>query len=210
MIKNIIFDFGNVLLDLELEQTTIELSKFVPQEVPEHLRKHLDETVFNVYEVGGMSEQEFVDVLRYHAVNPATQQEIIDAWNAMLIEIPAHRFNLLRSLGDYRIFLLSNTNATHLTWVEHHLREKHNMTLEAFNTFFEKAYYSHLIKLRKPGTEIYEFVLKDADLKAEETLFIDDNADNIIGAKAVGLQTIHLGIKEEVTEALQAYLEKEF
>ncbi len=206
MIKNIIFDFGNVLIDLDIEKTTTELSKFVPQRVPEHLRKHLDETLFNVYEVGGMSEQEFVDALRYHAINPATQQEIIDAWNAMLIGIPAHRFDFLKSLSDYRIFLLSNTNATHLAWVDVHLQREHNMKMADFDAYFEKAYYSHLIQLRKPGTEIYEFVLKDAGLSASETLFIDDNAENIAGAKAAGLQTIHLGVQEEVAEALKKYL----
>ena len=153
-----------------------------------------------------MSEQEFVDALRYHARTPATQQEIIDAWNAMLVGIPAHRFDFLRSLSDYRLFLLSNTNATHLAWVEAHLQSEHAMSLTDFNIFFEKAYYSHLIRLRKPGTEIYDFVLKDAELDPAETLFIDDNAENIEGAKAVGLQTIHLGVQEEVAEALQKYL----
>ncbi len=205
MIKNIIFDFGNVLIDLDIEKTTTELSKFVPQKVPDHIRKHLDDTVFNVYEVGGMTEQEFLDALRYHARTPATQQEILDAWNAMLIGIPAHRFDFLRSLSDYRIFLLSNTNASHLNWVNAHLQSQHDMKMADFDAFFEKAYYSHLIELRKPGTEIYDFVLKDAGLDAAETLFIDDNAANIEGAKAVGLQTIYLGVQEEVAEALKRY-----
>ncbi|MEM9991349.1 MAG: HAD-IA family hydrolase [Bacteroidota bacterium] len=206
MLKNIIFDFGNVLIDLELEQTTIELSKFIFQKLAPAQRQHLHETLFDVYEVGKMTEQDFLDALRYHADVPATQQEMIDAWNAMLIGIPVHRFDFLRSLGDYRLFLLSNTNETHLKWVDQHLRSVHAINMQDFNQYFEKAYYSHLIHLRKPNAAIYEFVLQDANLKAAETLFIDDNAANIAAAKALGFQTIHLGIKEEVTEAFTNYL----
>lgn len=206
-IKNIIFDFGNVLIDLDIPKTVQELSKFLGTEVPETLRNHLDETIFNTFEVGGITEDEFVTALQQVAQTPASRTAIIEAWNAMLLQIPSYRFTFLTELKkDYRLFLLSNTNETHLRWVDQYLQRTYQSSIENFNHYFEKAYYSHLIRLRKPGVEIYQYVLQDAGIQADETVFIDDNAQNILGAKAVGLHTIHLGVEEEVVKVLPKFL----
>jgi putative hydrolase of the HAD superfamily len=206
-IKNIIFDFGNVLIDLDIPKTIRELSKFLGEEVPESLRKELDERIFNVFEVGGMDEDGFVSALQQVAQVPVGSEAILEAWNAMLLQIPHYRFPFLEELAkEYRLFLLSNTNETHLRWVDQYLQNTYQSSIESFNRYFEKAYYSHLIQLRKPGKEIYEFVLADAGIQAQESLFIDDNLQNILGAQSVGLYTIHLGVTEEVVERLPEFL----
>ena len=125
----------------------------------------------------------------------------------MLLQIPVHRFTMLRRLKEkYNVFLLSNTNETHINWVDGYLRTVYNFTIEDFDArYFHKSYYSHLINLRKPNTNIYDYVLQDAGLKAEETLFIDDNFHNIEGAKKVGLQTYLHPIGFEIADVLKDF-----
>ena len=124
----------------------------------------------------------------------------------MLLQISPHRFEMLKTLKakGYRLFVLSNTNVTHLEWVFNYCLVAHQV--DDFDAFFEKAYYSHLVGMRKPDAEIYEFVLSDANLKAAETLFIDDNGDNIASAKALGIQVIHHLIGAEVADIFKEVL----
>jgi putative hydrolase of the HAD superfamily len=104
----------------------------------------------------------------------------------------------------YRIFLLSNTNETHLEWVDGYLRQVFGFDIQHFNqTFFEKAYYSHEIGLRKPNIAIYDWVAKEAQLEPSEILFIDDNTDNIEAAQRAHWQTILLPIGDEIVERLK-------
>lgn len=204
-IKNIIFDFGNVLIDLNIPRTTEKFQELLQEEFEASFAKSHAAAVFDRYEVGHLTEEEFVAILQQSTNRSITPQQVLEAWNGMLVGIPAHRLTLLERLrNDYKVFLLSNTNATHLDWVDAHLQAEHKMTMAEFNErFFDKTYYSHLIRLRKPGREIYDFVLNDAGLKAEETLFIDDNADNIEGAKLAGLQTILHSIGAEIVDVLE-------
>jgi len=112
----------------------------------------------------------------------------------MLLDFPTHRLNLLEEVHtNYRTFLLSNTNQVHI--------EVYNKILfNAFGVkdlshFFEKEYYSHVIHMRKPDAEVYEYILNQNGLNKEETLFIDDTEQHIIGAKAVGINSYHLNLK---------------
>ncbi|MCS6833926.1 MAG: HAD-IA family hydrolase, partial [Flammeovirgaceae bacterium] len=113
-----------------------------------------------------------------------------EAWNAMLLDIPAERLQLLGELQKKKkIFLLSNTNAIHKEAFDKKLQQHGYSTLDVF---FEKAYYSHLVGDRKPNASIFERVLQENQLNPQTTLFIDDTYQHIAGAKSVGLQTIHL------------------
>jgi len=206
-IKNIIFDLGNVIIDLDIPRTEQQFQALLEEDFEASFAKSHAEDVFNRYEVGEFSEEEFVGLLQKTATRKLPAQAVIDAWNGMLLGIPPQRFELLKRLQPrYNLYLLSNTNATHLAWVDAHLRAEYDMTIQDFNErYFVKPYYSHLIQLRKPNTEVYEFVLADAGLEASETLFIDDNADNIAGAKKVGLHTILHSIGDEVAEVMKNF-----
>ena len=116
----------------------------------------------------------------------------------MIIDFPVERIRLLENLKKhYRTFLLSNTNEIHLLSYSALLKRLHGVELDSL---FEKAYYSHLIGLRKPKPDIFEYVLKQQGLKAKETLFIDDLEENIKAAQRVGLQTYLLQAPETLID----------
>lgn len=204
-IKNIIFDFGNVLLDIDIPRTFDSLAHHLGEDYRQKLAKIYPKgNLFDDFEVGGIKEDFFLETLKSVADTPLSIRTLREAWNAMLLCIAPQRLEmLLRLRQNYRVFLLSNTNETHLEWVDGYLRQVFSFDIQYFNTtFFEKAYYSHEIGLRKPNANIYEFVMQDAQILPHETLFIDDNADNIVMAKQLGWQTILLPIRAEIVERL--------
>ncbi len=208
-VKNIIFDLGNVIIDLDIDRTWLSLKHWLGDDFEMKLKNiSPDNDIFIQFEIGKISEEEFFETLRQLMDAPLSIKLLKEAWNAMLLQIPPQRFEMLSQLKErYNVFLLSNTNKTHVDWVDGYLRTVYNFTIQDFDErYFHKPYYSHLIHLRKPDTDIYEYVLKDAQLKADETLFIDDNAHNIEGAKKVGLQTILHEIGAEIVDVMQPYL----
>lgn len=147
-------------------------------------------TIFKDYEIGLISDEEFVQALQKHAGNNISEGQVTDAWNALLGQFPVKRIELIRKLANrHRIFLFSNTNAIHLEAFQKIYRNAYGSRLD---DLFEKTYYSHLIKMRKPDVSAFEHVIRDAGVDPSTTLFIDDYAANIEGAKAAGLQAIFL------------------
>ena len=135
-------------------------------------------------------------------------ESLIYAWNAILLDFPKHRLTFLKNLvasKKYRLFLLSNTNELHISWIQK------NWGMDLYNDFkncFEQFYLSHEINFRKPNTDIYNFVLKENSLKATETLFVDDLKENTESAKTLGLHVWNLiPGKEDVIDLLK---KKEF
>ncbi|WP_299989262.1 HAD family phosphatase [uncultured Pontibacter sp.] len=190
-IKNIIFDLGGVIINIDYFKSIRELEQYCAEghtiEYSQRAQSHL----FDLFETGNSSPEEFRQHLReaYHL--NATDKQIDDAWNAMLLDIPAERIELLRELGKkYRIFLLSNTNAIHLKRFNEMVA--HSFTMPSLDSLFEQAYYSHLIGQRKPDAIVFEQILEQNGLKREETLFIDDSIQHIESAQKVGLQTLFL------------------
>ena len=179
MIKTLVFDFGNVFLNLDIDgalQTALE--KFKLKEFPEEM------TAINcLYEQGLISTDEFIEFYTNN-FNTLSKEEIIDLWNFMLKDFPTHRLDFLKELkasSKYNLILLSNTNELHIDWV------KENISFfEDFKNCFDKFYLSHEIQLRKPNADIYEFVLKENNIKAEDTLFIDDKKENTEAASIIG------------------------
>ena len=124
------------------------------------------------------------------------ESDFINAWNAMLLEIPNERIEFIKKLKkDYNIFLLSNTNEIHIKKFETDLRK--NNLLKDFQNYFDQIYYSSKMGMRKPDKNCFNKVLEDHNLKAQETLFIDDSAQHIEGAKSVGINAVLL--KKEAT-----------
>jgi glucose-1-phosphatase len=147
--------------------------------------------LFEALETGQITEADFYTALQQYC-NPGTTTEQIElAWNSMLLNFRIDSLNWLNGLkAQYNTFLLSNTNSIHLKAFNKIFEKEVNQP--GLDDYFIKAYYSHNIKMRKPYEATYHFVLNDAGLKAEETLFIDDSINNIEGAIAAGLQVYHL------------------
>lgn len=155
--------------------------------------------IFDDYEQGKISSSEFRDGIRRITESPdLTDGQIDEAWNTLLIGVPPVNHDiLLEAKKKYRTFLLSNNNEIHHKWIMGYLKAEFNLDSNA--VFFEKDYYSHLMKMRKPNADIFEFVLAAHDLNPSETLFIDDSPQHIKTASSIGLKT-HLLTSEETLE----------
>lgn len=189
-IKNIVFDFGNVLFDLDLPAIGREIQQLVGDEY-ETVRERLQKSgVFELYETGGLSTEEFIDAIRFAGPTPLSIEQVTRAWNSIFIGMPRERFDmLLRLRQQYNVFLLSNINELHAAWIDDYMLREHGLS-DFQPRYFDGVYYSHLIRLRKPGREIYEYVLADAEILPQETLFIDDLEENVAAARELGIRGV--------------------
>lgn len=145
---------------------------------------------FRQYEIGLISDDEFVEGISKLMDKPADADKIIAAWNALLLDFPPERIDLLKKLKTkYRTFLLSNTNSLHFKEFNQRLFNEQGVYLE---DIFEKTYYSHTANLRKPDAAIFQLVLNENDLNPTETLFIDDTALNFPEAEKLGIRVQHV------------------
>lgn len=183
MIKTLIFDFGDIFVNLDKPATYRELEKYGIKDLPEGIRgKNLE------YEKGLISSEEFLN--SYKMEFGLEPDSIINSWNAILIDFPEYRFNFIRKLSEekkYQLILLSNTNEIHIDWII-----KNVPFFGKFKNCFDAFYLSHEINLRKPDSNIYEFVLKTHNLSPENCLFIDDTKENTEAASALGIYTWNL------------------
>ncbi|MDF1697080.1 MAG: HAD-IA family hydrolase [Saprospiraceae bacterium] len=208
MIKNIIFGFDGVLLNSDYELTYSRLSEVMgveidSKQVPAHIFK-----IMLGYEKGEINTETFLWNLQKVSSKLTPQPDkLIKAWNARLLGWNPDRFEFLSSLKDkFSLFLLSNCNDLHLEWIRKDLKRKHQI-IDFDTRFFNKTYYSHNIHLRKPEGEIYEKVLEDANIKAEETLYIDENEENVEKALQVGLNAVCHNPEKEIMDVFHHYLE---
>jgi epoxide hydrolase-like predicted phosphatase len=194
--KNILFDFGGVIINIDYDLLISAFSKIGLPDFEYYFSKAKQTTLFDDYEKGRISSDDFVEALKKYCKPETTREEIINAWNAMLLDLPPERIELLKKLKTkYRIFLLSNTNDIHIRYIFSNLKKQYGM--ENLDECFEKVYLSYEMGMRKPDAEIFEAVLKENDLVAGETLFIDDSLQHIETAKKLGIQTYLLDVKKE-------------
>lgn len=190
LITTIIFDLGGVIIDLDVAATTQALSKLISKNA-EELSGFYESPDFLAYEKGLVSDEEFRASIRKLTPNKITNQQIDDAWNAMLLGLPAERMELVTKLSpQHNLLVLSNTNGIHVKRFNKFL--KTNTGKNDLNSFFDVVYFSHEIKMRKPDAEIYQFVLEENNLNPEDTLFLDDNKTNLEAAEKLGIQTTHI------------------
>ena len=195
-VKNILFDLGGVLFHIDYQRTINAFKKLGITDFEKYFAQHQQNDLFDAFETGKISSDFFVKTLQKYLLS-CTKKEIIDAWNAMLISLPQDYLILLENLEkNYRLFLLSNANEIHIQFVNEYLQK--NLNIPSINQYFEKTYYSQEIGMRQPHKSTFEWVLKDANILAEETLFIEDTDQHIKGAKKVGLKTHHLESNSDI------------
>lgn len=187
-IKNIIFDLGGVLLNIDYSKTIHAFEALGHPQFEVQFSQTMASPLFEDLETGRITEDDFLTHISARLNKTVTNQQIITAWNAMILDFRTDCLPVLESLSrHYQLYLLSNTNIIHLKYFrEIFTRDTGKPALE---DYFIKAWYSHEIGLRKPHREIYEFALKEGKMVAGETLFIDDLSQNIEGAKTLGIQT---------------------
>lgn len=190
-IRNIIFDLGGVILNLDVPKSVEALQKLsrTGQQIPFSLKAQSG--LFDALETGKIEPEEFRRRLREEFDLEGEDDALDTAWNAMLLDLPAERIALLQRLAQtHRLFLLSNTNAIHLLRFSRIFSE--SCDLPNLDSLFEKAYYSHLIGQRKPHPEVFGHIVKENKLEKSATLFIDDSYQHIEGARQAGIRALHL------------------
>jgi FMN phosphatase YigB (HAD superfamily) len=189
--KNILFDFGGVFLDIDYQKTRqafidLGITNFDDLYAQDHVNE-----LFGQLERGEVEPATFYNELRRITNTTVSNAAITQAWCAMLGTFELKKLDWLREIGQrYRVFLFSNTNLIHY---EKFMAIYHQQTgRDDFNAYFEHAFYSHQIGVRKPLASAYHKVLGMYHLAPEETVFIDDTYKNIVGAEEAGLHTIFL------------------
>lgn len=200
IIKNIIFDLGGVILDLSVDATLQAFANLAGMTKAEVQRIFVAAPGFEVYEKGAMTDHEFRSFVReIYNVN-ATDEQLDACWNAMLLGIPIVKLQLLKRLmKSYNVTLLSNTNNIHLTYINSNILPA-VAAVNSLDSFFHQSYYSHLMGMRKPDAAIFERVLQENNFSATETLFLDDNLQNIAGAASIDIQTVHVSTPDLILD----------
>ena len=187
--KAIIFDLGAVILNINYRNRIDEFTKLGVTNAATFYSKKVQTNLFNQIETGMISSNEFLTALQKETKN-ANINQVEKAWNSMLLDLPEERVKLIKKLkNNHSIYLLSNTNAIHIDAFKKQLGHKNWLS---FCELFDKMYLSHELGLRKPDVKIFEYILKEQKLKAEEVFFIDDSPQHIAGAKKIGIHCHHL------------------
>ncbi|MBP6424690.1 MAG: HAD family phosphatase [Flavobacterium sp.] len=196
MIDTIIFDFGDIFINLDKQATIDGLQRLGLTSWDEDLDQ------LNIsFEKGEISRDNFLLGIQKHIPN-ASIEEILVAWNAVLLDFPLHRLEFLQLLSHkYRLFLLSNTDSIHIN----HFEQREGASFYgAFYQCFEKVYFSYEMGMRKPDAEIYTTLIRQHELLPKHTLFVDDKKDNTDAAAALGIHVWNLKVgQEDVIELLE-------
>jgi glucose-1-phosphatase len=194
--KNIIFDFGGVIINLDYTLTAKAFAALGLANFDALYSKAIQNNLFDDLEQGALTPTELRNELRKNISTEVSDAEIDHAWNAMLLDLPKERLELLSQFKQtHNTFLLSNTNEIHINCFHNIIKE--TVGKPNLESFFHKVYYSSAIGMRKPHVDIFEFVLNENNLLASETLFIDDSIQHIEGAKKAGLHTYWLDVSKE-------------
>lgn len=197
-IKNILFDFGGIILDIHHQKVEKAFADLGIVDFESLFNKANQSHIFQDFEKGTLDPSAFRDQLR-NLTGLSVDDELFDGtWNKILGEYPTHRIALLKELaGNYRLFILSNTNAIHFQYFQNRFQSEYGFN---FNSLFEKTYWSYQLGMRKPDPDPFLYILEKNGLLASETFFIDDSIQNIETAFELGFPSYWLNSDEDVTD----------
>lgn len=197
-IQNIIFDLGGVILNIDYNLTIKAFRNLGAQNFESLFTQAQQVGLFDKLDKGTISPGEFRAGIRQITSINISDQQIDHAWNAMLLDLPSVRLDLLKEINcHYKTYLLSNTNAIHFDEYNKYLQNSHG--IKNLSNLFDKEYYSHIVNDRKPNKDIFYLILNDNGLKPEETLFIDDSIQHVKAANKIGILAYHLNIPQGET-----------
>ena len=201
-IENIIFDFGGVIIDIDPLLTIKALENLGFHDIEKLKTKDFYQKVIFKFEKGIDTRAVFHNKLRQYLHMDISDQQLDNAWNALLYDIPKERIHVIEQVKKhYPIYLLSNSNEIHYDLFVRDLQLRFGY--REFDELFDKAYFSFDLHLAKPHEEIFEFVINQHRLIPEKTLFIDDRIENIEGARKAGLKTYHLVSPRRIRDIFQ-------
>ena len=196
-IKNIIFDLGGVILDLDESITYKELGKMgINTSELAHSKEFME--IMSKFDTGIYTAPTFRKKLKAYLGQEKMTDKRFDAiWNSMLLDIPRERIKAIEKVKKhYKIFLMSNSNEIHYDLYVRDLQLRFGY--HEFDELFNKSYFSFAEHLEKPDPRFFELILDHEGLVPEETLFIDDSKKNIEAAQTLGIRTYHISREELV------------
>jgi len=203
-IKNIVFDLGGVLLNIDPKRTIDAFGKLGMEQLVGEKGLTYDHDIFYRMEQGQITPDEFRAGVQELLPKPVSFAEIDVAWTAMLLDIPAIRVQLLKSLRkDFGIYLFSNTNAIHVEKFHADFRNQHGFEV---SSLFDKDFYSNEIGYRKPSAKSFQEIIHLSGINPEQSLFVDDAAVNVEAAQNSGLKGYWLQPGQKVEIVFQEYL----
>lgn len=195
-IKTIVFDLGGVLIDLDFKDSLAAFTKSGFKNIENRVSNYGRDGHFNDYEIGTITTEQFRDFIRSELTEPATDQQIDDMWNKILIDIPHEKLDLISELHkNYTIYMLSNTNELHWIYICDRIKSYRGLSP---NDYFDKIFLSFKIHISKPSPGIFEEMIKETNLVPDETLFIDDSEANCRAAEKFGIRTYKYTIGEDL------------
>lgn len=193
----ILFDIGNVLIDIDYNRAIVRFQEMAKIDFRSIVSYHTQISLFNDFEKGKISSNDFVAELKKFLHDDVSDQQIIDAWNLILLRYPKEKIELLQRLkNDFRIYALSNINELHITEIDKNVQQLYG--INAFRDLFHHAFYSNEVGFRKPEEELYAIVLEQLKIAPKNILFIDDKEENLVPAKVLGIATVHLKQPEDL------------
>ena len=203
-IRNIIFDLGGVLLNIDPKKTIDAFGKLGMEQLVGDKGLSYDHEIFYQMEQGKITSEEFRNGVRQLLPKEVSDDEIDTAWTAMLLDFPKIRVELVKNLrNDFKIYLFSNTNAIHVEKFHSIFRKQHEFEV---STLFDKDFYSNEIGYRKPSPESFKEIIRLSGINPEESLFIDDSFQNVESAIASGLKGFWLEPGQKIEEIFQEYV----
>lgn len=201
-IKNIIFDFGGVIIDIDYWKSINAFIELGGENFDQIYSQAGQAELFDELDKGLITADDFMNKLQ-KMLPPGTGTKMIeDAWNAILIGIPEHRVRLLEKIqNNYRIFLMSNTNIIH--YKEYVIELKEKFGYDSLSRLFEKVYLSFELGMRKPDEKFFKLILEENNLNPAETLFIDDSQQNLPPARSLGIHTQFLKKDTDISDLFE-------
>lgn len=201
-IQNVIFDLGGVIINLDTNRTINAFNKLSQIPFESIYTQAKQDEIFSLLDKGKISASDFFKEIKRLTRYNGPIQDLMTAWNAMLLDVPEERLDVLVEMKhNYNTYLLSNTCEPHIDAFEKELENEHG--IKNFEDYFDKVYYSCRMGMRKPDKEIFEFVLQQNNLKPEETIFIDDSPQHVKGAGECGINAFLLQKNMSVNDLLR-------
>lgn len=200
-VKALLFDLGGVIVDLDYKKTANAFENIGLQNAEKAYSQFNQTDLFNLFETGHISSEEFLAEIQNEITNQVSLSEITKAWNRMIIGFQHSKLEKIKKLSEQvPCYLLSNTNEIHLSYIEQLLQE---MGFKHFLNIFESCYFSHQIGKRKPHKETFEWVLNQMNYDAQDVLFIEDSPQHIEGAKSAKLNTFYFKKDSSLSDIYQ-------
>ena len=200
-IKNIVFDLGGVLIDLDFPRALKAFEHAGLIDIAQNVQAFSREGIFMDLELGNISPKDFFQSICARSEKTLQMEKAIEYWNLILLDAPQEKLDVVRNLRkNYHVHLLSNTNQPHWEYICKNCFGKDGHTID---DYFEKKFLSFEMHLAKPDQRIFQQMLQDGGMLPEETLFIDDSEANCMAAKEMGIHTIHYKIGEDLRKIFE-------